>query len=158
MCGACLNICPVYRNIGGHTYNTTYPGPIGSVLTPHLRGSEFEAQCASFNFMNPLIGAVVSSENASHAIQPNGWARRRKFLSAGAHALRAVGLALRDDCVAALPIALACVDNAPASQPRLLAVARTVCRLAWAAFMGLWSLPDRSLFRDQGQWVNQPAS
>src|SRR5579862_1141015 len=41
-CGACLNICPVYKNIGGHTYNTTYPGPIGSVLTPHLRGSEFE--------------------------------------------------------------------------------------------------------------------
>ena len=41
-CGACLNICPVYRNIGGHTYNTTYPGPIGSVLTPHLRGSEFQ--------------------------------------------------------------------------------------------------------------------
>jgi ferredoxin len=41
-CGACLNICPVYRNIGGHTYNTTYQGPIGSVLTPHLRGSDFQ--------------------------------------------------------------------------------------------------------------------
>jgi L-lactate dehydrogenase complex protein LldF len=37
-CGACLNACPVYRNIGGHTYGTTYQGPIGSVLTPHLRG------------------------------------------------------------------------------------------------------------------------
>jgi L-lactate dehydrogenase complex protein LldF len=41
-CGACLNICPVYRNIGGHTYNTTYQGPIGSVLTPHLRGNDFQ--------------------------------------------------------------------------------------------------------------------
>ena len=37
-CGACLNVCPVFRNIGGHTYNTTYSGPIGSVITPHLRG------------------------------------------------------------------------------------------------------------------------
>jgi len=33
-CGACLNACPVYRNIGGYTYNTTYSGPIGSVITP----------------------------------------------------------------------------------------------------------------------------
>lgn len=37
-CGACLNACPVYKNIGGHTYSTTYSGPIGSVITPHLRG------------------------------------------------------------------------------------------------------------------------
>src|SRR5215203_6058913 len=36
-CGACLNACPVYKNIGGHTYVTTYSGPIGSVITPHLR-------------------------------------------------------------------------------------------------------------------------
>jgi L-lactate dehydrogenase complex protein LldF len=37
-CGACLNACPIYRNVGGHTYATTYQGPIGSVITPHLRG------------------------------------------------------------------------------------------------------------------------
>jgi len=37
-CGACLNACPVYKNIGGHSYDTTYSGPIGSVITPHLRG------------------------------------------------------------------------------------------------------------------------
>lgn len=36
-CGACLNACPVYKNIGGHSYETTYSGPIGSVITPHLR-------------------------------------------------------------------------------------------------------------------------
>ena len=35
-CGACLNACPVYRNIGGHAYGGVYPGPIGSVLTPLL--------------------------------------------------------------------------------------------------------------------------
>jgi L-lactate dehydrogenase complex protein LldF len=41
-CGACLNACPVFRTVGGHAYGTTYPGPIGSVLTPHLRGKEFQ--------------------------------------------------------------------------------------------------------------------
>jgi len=36
-CGACLNACPVYKNIGGHAYGTTYSGPIGAVLTPQLK-------------------------------------------------------------------------------------------------------------------------
>ena len=39
-CGACLNACPVYKNIGGHTYATAYSGPIGSVITPHLKNME----------------------------------------------------------------------------------------------------------------------
>jgi len=37
-CGACLNACPVYKNIGGHAYGSTYSGPIGSVITPQLSG------------------------------------------------------------------------------------------------------------------------
>lgn len=37
-CGACLNVCPVYQNIGGHTYKATYSGPIGSVITPYFDG------------------------------------------------------------------------------------------------------------------------
>src|SRR5690606_31592973 len=37
-CGACLNHCPVYGNVGGHAYGAVYPGPMGSVLTPLLEG------------------------------------------------------------------------------------------------------------------------
>ncbi len=37
-CGACLNVCPIFKNIGGHSYGATYQGPIGSVITPHFRG------------------------------------------------------------------------------------------------------------------------
>jgi L-lactate dehydrogenase complex protein LldF len=37
-CGACLNACPVYQAIGGHAYGSVYPGPVGAVLTPALRG------------------------------------------------------------------------------------------------------------------------
>jgi len=39
-CGACLNACPVYKNIGGHTYDTTYSGPIGSIISPQFLGLE----------------------------------------------------------------------------------------------------------------------
>lgn len=39
-CGACLNACPIYKNIGGHAYGATYSGPIGSVITPNLSGME----------------------------------------------------------------------------------------------------------------------
>lgn len=41
-CGACLNACPVYRHIGGHSYGGTYSGPIGAVLTPALNGNPAE--------------------------------------------------------------------------------------------------------------------
>ncbi|RME85371.1 MAG: iron-sulfur cluster-binding protein [Caldilineae bacterium] len=39
-CGACLNVCPVYRNIGGHAYGSVYPGPVGIVVTPVLQGPQ----------------------------------------------------------------------------------------------------------------------
>lgn len=39
-CGACLNVCPVYRQIGGHAYGSVYPGPIGAVLSPRLNDGE----------------------------------------------------------------------------------------------------------------------
>ena len=56
-CGACLNICPVFRHIGGHSYGTTYQGPIGSVLTPHLRGiSDFQ----HLSYASSLCGACTS--------------------------------------------------------------------------------------------------
>ncbi|SDN88211.1 LutB/LldF family L-lactate oxidation iron-sulfur protein [Alkalicoccus daliensis] len=37
-CAACINVCPVYRHVGGHSYGSIYPGPIGAVLTPLLEG------------------------------------------------------------------------------------------------------------------------
>jgi L-lactate dehydrogenase complex protein LldF len=57
-CGACLNACPVYRNVGGHTYNTAYPGPIGSVLTPHLRGLN---QFQHLSYASSLCGACTEA-------------------------------------------------------------------------------------------------
>jgi L-lactate dehydrogenase complex protein LldF len=55
-CGACSNVCPVYQNIGGHAYGTTYQGPIGSVLTPHFRGPEFD----HLSYASSLCGRCTS--------------------------------------------------------------------------------------------------
>mgnify|MGYP003593017264 FL=1 len=52
-CGACLNACPVYKNIGGHTYGATYSGPIGSVITPNLNGME---EFKHLSFASSLCG------------------------------------------------------------------------------------------------------
>jgi L-lactate dehydrogenase complex protein LldF len=53
-CSACLNVCPVYERTGGHAYGSTYPGPIGAVLSPQLTGVE---QNASLPFASSLCGA-----------------------------------------------------------------------------------------------------
>jgi L-lactate dehydrogenase complex protein LldF len=89
-CGACLNVCPVFRTVGGHTYGTTYPGPIGSVLTPHLRGiDEFH----HLSYASSLCGACSDAcpvkidlhhhllENRRNAVNHSArpWAERFGF-------------------------------------------------------------------------------
>jgi L-lactate dehydrogenase complex protein LldF len=53
-CGACLNACPVYQQVGGHAYGSVYPGPIGAVITPQLVGFEKTAQLP---YASSLCGA-----------------------------------------------------------------------------------------------------
>jgi L-lactate dehydrogenase complex protein LldF len=55
-CSACLNVCPVYERAGGHAYGSVYPGPIGAILTPQLRGVQGELE-ASLPFASSLCGA-----------------------------------------------------------------------------------------------------
>src|SRR5947209_3998591 len=57
-CGGCLNVCPIFRNVGGHSYGTTYSGPIGSVITPHLRGLH---DCKHLSFASSLSGVCIES-------------------------------------------------------------------------------------------------
>jgi len=53
-CGACLNACPVYRQVGGHAYGSVYPGPIGAIITPQLAGIE---KAQTLPFASSLCGA-----------------------------------------------------------------------------------------------------
>jgi L-lactate dehydrogenase complex protein LldF len=55
-CGACMNHCPVYARIGGHAYGTTYPGPIGAIISPHLLGL---ADTYPLAFASTLCGACA---------------------------------------------------------------------------------------------------
>jgi L-lactate dehydrogenase complex protein LldF len=53
-CSACLNVCPVYSRTGGHAYDSVYPGPIGAILTPQLRGV---GGAATLPYASTLCGA-----------------------------------------------------------------------------------------------------
>ena len=79
-CGACLNVCPIFRTVGGHAYGTTYQGPIGSVLTPHLRGlHDFQ----HLSYASSLCGACTDicpvKINLHHHLLHN----RRNAVAAG---------------------------------------------------------------------------
>jgi L-lactate dehydrogenase complex protein LldF len=55
-CSACLNVCPVYERTGGHAYGSPYPGPIGAIISPQLRGLGSPVD-ASLPFASTLCGA-----------------------------------------------------------------------------------------------------
>ncbi|MFJ3674052.1 LutB/LldF family L-lactate oxidation iron-sulfur protein [Streptomyces sp. NPDC090106] len=55
-CSACLNVCPVYERAGGHAYGSVYPGPIGAILSPQLRGTQNDID-ASLPYASSLCGA-----------------------------------------------------------------------------------------------------
>lgn len=85
-CGACLNHCPVYGNVGGHAYGAVYPGPMGSVLTPLLEGmqqghvlpnaSTFCGRCAEVCPMGiplpDLLRKLREEEHRQH-LDARGW-------------------------------------------------------------------------------------
>lgn len=81
-CGACLNACPVYRNVGGHAYNSVYPGPIGSLVSPLLYG----ASHAELPRVSSLCGACrlacpVKIDIPELLVQLRAAARARQPLS-----------------------------------------------------------------------------
>jgi L-lactate dehydrogenase complex protein LldF len=56
-CSACMNVCPVYERVGGHAYGSVYPGPIGAILTPMLRGVGANEATDALPFASSLCGA-----------------------------------------------------------------------------------------------------
>ena len=60
-CSACLNVCPVYERTGGHAYGSVYPGPIGAILNPLLKGVGVDEQTDSLPFASSLCGACFDA-------------------------------------------------------------------------------------------------
>ena len=59
-CGACVSVCPVYRQVGGHAYGSVYSGPIGAVLSPRLTGMR-EDGGRELPFLSTLCGACTDA-------------------------------------------------------------------------------------------------
>ena len=95
-CSACLNVCPVYARAGGQAYESVYPGPIGAILTPQLRGLD---QAPTLPWASSLCGACyevcpVKIDIPSVLDPParRAWcARRRAALTPEALAMDAIG-------------------------------------------------------------------
>ena len=84
-CGACLNVCPVYRRASGHAYRSVYPGPVGAVLSPLLMGKRFPEK-ADLAKASSLCGACQEvlpgqypDSRPAPAIARQGEARTRAF-------------------------------------------------------------------------------
>ncbi|MFI5625546.1 LutB/LldF family L-lactate oxidation iron-sulfur protein [Nocardioides sp. NPDC051685] len=60
-CSACLNVCPVYERTGGHAYGSVYPGPIGAILNPLLKGVGHDEQTDSLPYASTLCGACFEA-------------------------------------------------------------------------------------------------
>src|SRR5581483_12174511 len=95
-CGACLNVCPIFRNVGGHTYGTTYSGPIGSVITPHLRGLQ---DWKHLSYSSSLCGACsetcpVKIDLAHHLLQNRRNSARQKPSTAEKMAFKIAGVVM----------------------------------------------------------------
>jgi len=79
-CGACMNVCPVYRHVSGHGYGSVYPGPIGAVLTPHLRG---ETRFRELPFASSLCGACTEACPVRIPLSPRLLQWRDRVVRAG---------------------------------------------------------------------------
>ncbi|MDI2129394.1 lactate utilization protein B [Yinghuangia seranimata] len=99
-CSACLNVCPVYERAGGHAYGSVYPGPIGAILTPQLRGTTSEID-ASLPYASSLCGACYEVCPVAIDIPEVLVHLREKVTEQRGHvveraALRAAGWVMRD--------------------------------------------------------------
>jgi L-lactate dehydrogenase complex protein LldF len=91
-CSACLNVCPVYRQVGGHAYHTPYAGPIGAILQPQLDGER--GPSASLPFASTLCGACADVCPVRIDIPALLVHERAKVVAAEQRSLEAAGLRL----------------------------------------------------------------
>ena len=93
-CGACMNTCPVYRRSGGHSYGSTVPGPIGSVLTPGLDLERY----ASLPFASTLCGSCTAVCPVKIDLDGQLFRWRQRVTEAG-YASKAKGVAIKASVV-----------------------------------------------------------
>ena len=153
-CGACLNVCPVYRRIGGHAYDAVYSGPMGAVLTPLLSGGtegrdlpDASSLCGACSEVCPvgipladlLVRLRADLRTPGPAVPPAAPWPDRTAASSGADAPaspRSHGAAGRSG---AEPVGVA--GDAPGRPSDTAPGSRTARRLAFGAWARLWASP-----------------
>lgn len=148
-CGACMNVCPVYRNIGGHAYGGAYPGPIGSLLLPFL---EQETRFRDLPFASSLCGACTEVCPVAIPLHERLLQLRARLTRHGLnrelhHALRAATYVLKDNSLTRL---------ASSGYPAIRALAEAIpVTGAWTATRDLPPAPSET-FRDWYWRERQP--
>jgi L-lactate dehydrogenase complex protein LldF len=127
-CGACMNTCPIYRRSGGHSYGSTVPGPIGSVLTPGLDLERY----ASLPFASTLCGSCTAVCPVKIDLDGQLFRWRQRVTEAG-HVSGAKAASMK-------------ASAALLDRPRLFGVAGRLARL------GLRLLPSVLARRLAGPW------
>ena len=159
-CSACLNVCPVYERTGGRAYGSAYPGPIGAILTPQLRGiarHPVDDQTASLPYASTLCGACLDvcpvridiPEILVHlrarVVEQHGW--RARTLSDEAVMMRALAGAFHD------PARLRLAERVAALAGRVAGRRGRVRRVPAPGLFGAWFrardlvTPARTAFR-----------
>jgi L-lactate dehydrogenase complex protein LldF len=144
-CSACLNVCPVYVRTGGRAYGSPYPGPIGAILTPQLRGiarHPVDEQTASLPFASTLCGACLDvcpvridiPEILVHlrarVVAQHGW--RARTVTQEALMMNALAAVLRG------PRRLAAAERAAALVGRVLGRRGRLRRVPAPGLFGAW--------------------
>lgn len=159
-CSACLNVCPVYERVGGRAYGSPYPGPIGAILTPQLRGiarHQVDEQTASLPYASSLCGACfevcpvridipeVLVHLRAQVVRQHGW-RARRF-SQEAALMGGLGLVLGN------PRRLSAAERLGELGARLVGRGGRIGRLPLPGLLGAWfrgrdlKAPPRTSFR-----------
>jgi L-lactate dehydrogenase complex protein LldF len=159
-CSACLNVCPVYERVGGRAYGSPYPGPIGAILTPQLRGiarHPVDEQTASLPYASSLCGACfevcpvridipeVLVHLRAQVVRQHGW-RARTFTQEAAM-MSGLGVAF------ASPRRLGAVERLAGLGGRIFGRGGRIGRLPLPGLAGAWfrgrdlRAPARTSFR-----------
>ncbi|MFL5779146.1 MAG: lactate utilization protein B [Chloroflexota bacterium] len=157
-CSACLNVCPVYERTGGRAYGSPYPGPIGAIITPQLRGiarHPVDAQTASLPYASSLCGACfevcpvridipeVLIHLRTQVVAQKGW--RRPLVSEEARVMMAAGFAF------ASPRRLGRLERVAGLGARLFWRGGRMRRVPIPGMLGAW-------FRDRDLTAPAPVS
>jgi L-lactate dehydrogenase complex protein LldF len=152
-CSACLNVCPVYERAGGHAYGSPYPGPIGAILTPQLRGVG-TALDASLPYASSLCGACYEVCPVAIDIPEVLVHLRTRVVESGGHrAERAAMKAAR--WIMADPKRFAAAERAALRSRRLVPKRLPGPGHAWTDSRDLPELPDQT-FRDWWKQTQSP--